>query len=68
MSLTQSQEELITLFRETKAPILTAPEVGEEFGITQQAAYNRLKRLHDEGVVARKEVGSRAVAWWLREN
>jgi DNA-binding Lrp family transcriptional regulator len=48
-------------------PVITTNDVEEEFGISQQAAYGRLSKLADEGVLDREKVGSRAVVWWLRE-
>ena len=56
--------ELLDVFEETNEPVLTAVEVGEELGITQQAAHSRLSRAHNRGEVKRKKVGSRAVVWW----
>lgn len=64
MELTESQKEVLSLFRDIDEPILTASEVADEFGISQQAAHKRLKRLHERGKIERKEVGARAVAWW----
>lgn len=68
MSLTETQEELVELFRDSCEPVLTATEVAESFHITQQAAYDRLKRLKESGTLCKKEVGSRAVVWWLKED
>ena len=65
MTLTESQKELIELFRDTEEPVLTATEIAETFHISQQAAYDRLKRLEESGTLNKKEVGSRAVVWWL---
>jgi len=52
------------IFEETPEPVLTAVEVAAVMGITQQAAHAKLARAHDEGVIERKKVGSRAVVWW----
>jgi len=56
--------ELLSVFEDTDDPVLTAVEVGERLGITQQAAHSRLSRAHKRGEVERKKVGSRAVVWW----
>ena len=44
--------------------VYTAVEVGELAGVSQQAAHSHLGKMHDRGLVGRKEVGSRAVVWW----
>ena len=63
-----SDVAILELFAETAAPFLTAPEIAEVFGVSRQAITYRLKRMHDEGVVARKDAGSNAVAWWVPDN
>lgn len=68
MSITESQKQVLELFQDIDEPVLTASEIADEFGITQQAAYSRLKRLHEDGLIDRKEVGARAVAWWPVED
>ena len=44
--------------------VYTAVEVAEFAGVTQQAAHTHLGKMHERGLVGRKEVGSRAVVWW----
>ena len=46
---------------------LTAKEVGEEVGITNRAALNKLNELADTNRVERKKVGGRSVVWWLSD-
>lgn len=46
---------------------LTAKEVGEEVGITNRAALNKLNELADSDRVERKKVGGRSVIWWLSD-
>lgn len=57
--------ELQEVFIKADDPVLTAVEVAEQLGITQQAAHARLTRAHDRGEVKRKKTGARAVVWWL---
>jgi predicted transcriptional regulator len=45
-------------------PVVTAPELAERVGVTQQAAHEKLQSLRDRGLVNSKKVGSRAVVWW----
>lgn len=58
------ESELREIFRNSSDPVLTAVEVAEKLGITQQAAYSRLSRVEERGEFERKKVGSRAVVWW----
>ena len=44
--------------------VYTAVEVAELADVTQQAAHTHLGKMHERGLVGRKEVGSRAVVWW----
>lgn len=60
-----AREELLYVFRDRDDPVLTAPEVADELGITQQAAHKRLQRAADDGDLKRKTVGARAVVWWV---
>lgn len=46
-------------------PVVTAPELAEMVGVTQQAAHSRLQQMEERGLVKRKKVGSRSVVWWL---
>lgn len=46
---------------------VTAKEVGEEVGITNRAALNKLNELADNDRVERKKVGGRSVIWWLSD-
>ena len=59
-----SDKEILKAFDETVDTVLTAVEIADLFDITQQAAHSRLARLHEEGKLERKKVGSRAVVWW----
>jgi len=46
-------------------PAFTVAEIAEELGMTRQGVNYRLNQLHEDDSVARKRIGSRAVAWWL---
>jgi len=59
-------DELQSLFEDSDEPVLTAIEVAEKLGVTQQAAHARLSNAHEEGWIQRKKVGSRAVVWWVK--
>lgn len=49
------------------APVVTAVELADDVGLSQQAAYQRLRRLEDEGKVRSKKVGPKARVWWLTD-
>ena len=57
--------DLASCFAQTTQPVLTATEVAEQLGITQQGAHHKLQRAHEKGAVEKKKVGSRAVVWWV---
>jgi len=60
-------DELKSLFEESEEPVLTAVDVAEKLGVTQQAAHAKLSKAHEEGWMQRKKVGSRAVVWWVED-
>ncbi|WP_394337725.1 MarR family transcriptional regulator [Halobellus sp. Atlit-38R] len=50
-----------------KDPVVTAPELADAVGVTQQAAHKKLQGLKERGLVRSKEAGSSAVVWWVTE-
>jgi len=64
-NVTQERDtDLKEVFRNSDAPIVSAPEVAEALEISQQAAYARLRTAAEDGWVKRKKIGAAAVAWW----
>lgn len=61
-------ENVLDMMEDVDSPVVTAPEVAEEFDITQQAAYEKLRRLNSTGEIKRKKVGAKAVVWFLDRN
>ena len=61
-----SDQEILKLFDVTNEAFLTAPEIAEEFEVTRQAVTYRLKRMHEDGLVERKEAGASSVGWWAK--
>ncbi|WP_336339484.1 winged helix-turn-helix domain-containing protein [Haloarcula brevis] len=59
-----SYENILSLFRKTDDPVLTAPEVADVFDVSTQAANYRLKKLVDRNELRRKRVGGAAVVYW----
>ena len=60
-----TDEEILHVFREADAPVLTASEVAADLPISHSGVNPRLRALADSGQLSRKEVGSRAVVWWI---
>lgn len=57
-------EDVLGELRRTDEP-MTGTELGNRFEISNRAALNKLNTLHERGDIRRKEVGGRAVVWWL---
>ncbi len=64
---TVTPERVLAVLRDADAPVLTAGDIADELGCTPEAATKKLKRLQDQDRVARRQVGARAVVWWLTE-
>ncbi|MFC7325998.1 winged helix-turn-helix transcriptional regulator, partial [Halorubrum rutilum] len=45
-------------------PVLSSPEIAEEFGFTSSGIYKRLQDLESRGLVESKKVGQ-GRAWWI---
>jgi len=59
-----SDDEILTVFRASDDPVLTAGEVAERVPITRRSVHDRLTALQERGVLDRKDVGPRTI-WWL---
>lgn len=57
-------KSLLSVFESHADPVLTAVEVSDELGVSQQAAHRKLSKAHDRGELKRKKAGARAVVWW----
>lgn len=62
---TVSPDTVLEVIQHAADPIVTAKEVGEKLDCTSEAARQKLLRLQDQGIVARRKVGAGAVVWWL---
>ena len=61
---TVSDDEILSIFRNTSDPVLTAPEAAEHFSISRRGILDRFKNLEEEGVLRSKKVGGRRTVWW----
>lgn len=59
-------DDVIAVLTERNEP-LTAKEVGEELGISNRSALDKLNSLEERADVKRKKVGAGAVVWWLSD-
>lgn len=64
---TVTPERVLEVLRESDDPVLTAKEVGECIGCTSEAARQQLHDLHEDGKVESKQVGARAIVWWVSD-
>jgi predicted ArsR family transcriptional regulator len=64
---TVTPERVLNVLRDADDPVLTAKEVGERLGYTSEAARQQLHKLRERGDVQSKQVGARAVVWWVSE-
>jgi len=48
-------------------PVVTAGEVSDAVGMTNQGVNKRLRDLANRGLVVRKQVGARAYIYWLTD-
>lgn len=64
---TVTPERVLGVMRAADAPVVTATDIADELGCTPEAVTGKLKQLQEQGRVARRQVGARAVVWWLAE-
>lgn len=64
---TVTPERVLAVMRNADAPVVTAGDIADELGCTPEAVTTKLKRLQNQDRVARRQVGARAVVWWLTE-
>ena len=62
-----TNEEILRAVALSPDPIVTAPEVAERLGYTRQAVNQRLPELVESGYLNRRQVGAKAVVYWLTE-
>ena len=57
--------ELLNAIAGSPDPVVTAPELSDKLGYSNDGVRNRLKELENQNWVRSREVGSRAVVWWI---
>ena len=48
--------------------VVTASELTDSLDTSRDTILRRLRTLHESGEIERKEVGARAVVWWVDDN
>jgi len=61
-----TDEDILLVFKESSDPVLSAPEVADEFGYTTAGIYKRLRELSEKGDLDTKKIGQ-GRAWWITE-
>jgi DNA-binding GntR family transcriptional regulator len=61
-------EDVMQIIYSLEEPVFTASEIVEQTDASRPTVHKRLRELEEEGVISRKDVGSRAVAWWRVED
>lgn len=59
-----SDQELLSIIRESDDPVVTATEIAEQIEIGRRSTYDRLVKLEERGEVRSKKVGGRTTVWW----
>jgi len=62
-----SNEELLRAIALSPDPIVTAPEIAERVDLTRQGVNNRLPELVEIGYLKKREVGAKAIVYWLTD-
>lgn len=62
------EEDVLRVLRAHGEPVATAADLTHALDaeVTSETVRRRLNSLHDAGRVGRKQVGARAVVWWVR--
>ena len=61
-------DDVFAVFEKSEDLVLTASEIGELLDVSRRTALRKLETLEEQGRVKRKDVGARAVVWWVVED
>lgn len=61
-----SEQDILKIFDEADAPVLTSSEIAEELPVSRQAVNYRLEQMLEKELVGKKKTGARSVAWWAK--
>lgn len=57
--------DVLRALRSHHEPVATAGDLAGGLGVSAETVRRHLAALHDDGRVARRAVGARAVVWWV---
>ena len=60
--------DVLCVLRRADTPVLTTSMIADELPIGRRATLNRLKDLHERGVIEQMDVGPRGQVWWPAED
>ena len=61
-----TKQDILKVFDASDEPVLSATEIAGkiEKEVTRQTINRHLNEMKDEGLVDKKQIGARAIAWW----
>lgn len=62
-----TDDEILDVFRQSDDPVLMTSEVAEEIELKTRGTFDRLEKLHEDGVLRKKKVGETGAVWWSPE-
>lgn len=63
-----TDEEILQEVALSRGPVVTAPEISDRLGISSSAVNKRFDDLVDEGYLNERQVGAKAIVYWLTED
>lgn len=60
-----TDSDVLRALRAHDDPVATAVELADVLGVSSETVRRQLTELHGRELVGRKQVGARAVVWWL---
>ena len=62
---TTSTQAVLTVMRDTDAPIVTVGDVAKAVDASRETARRKLTDPYERGRIERREIGASAVVWWV---
>jgi len=60
-------DDVLAALRSHPEPVATAADIADVLDVTSETVRRRLTELREQGLVERKNVGARAVVWWITQ-
>jgi len=60
-----TESKLREEIQEQSSPFVTASDMAASLEVSRQTSYKHLQRMHENGEVEKKKIGSSAVIWWI---